>query len=122
MKIRGADFVMYQVSDMARGVAFYRDVLGMAVTGEFANGSWVELAAAPTILALFCSENSKPRPGSTAIGLAVDNVESTVSELEAKGVEVVWKTLETPVCWFALVRDPDGNDVVLHQRKDGTCG
>jgi hypothetical protein len=27
--------------------------------------------------------------------------------------------METPVCRFTIVRDPDGNAVMLHQRKPG---
>jgi hypothetical protein len=26
-------------------------------------------------------------------------------------------TMETPVCHFAIVRDPDGNAVMIHKRK-----
>ncbi|MGA2281362.1 MAG: VOC family protein, partial [Verrucomicrobiota bacterium] len=29
MKIRGTDFVMYPVSDLARAAKFYREVLGL---------------------------------------------------------------------------------------------
>ena len=30
MKIRGTDFVMYLVSDLARAASFYRDILGLS--------------------------------------------------------------------------------------------
>ena len=29
---------------------------------------------------------------------------------------------ESGVCYSALIRDPDGNLLILHQRKDGTAG
>ena len=32
------------------------------------------------------------------------------------------ETIESPVCWMAVVTDPDGNKILLHQRKDGTFG
>ncbi len=30
--------------------------------------------------------------------------------------------LETPDCFMAAVADPDGNKILIHQRKDGTAG
>jgi len=30
--------------------------------------------------------------------------------------------LETEVCFMAIVADPDDNQILLHQRKDGTAG
>ncbi len=123
MQIRGSDFVMYPVRDMARSLAFYRDTLGMVVEGEYGDGTWVELTASPTTLALFQPDDphNGPPTGGAAIALAVENVDAAVGELKEKGVEVLWHS-ESPVCYFAAIRDPDGNGVILHQRKDGTCG
>ena len=42
-------------------------------------------------------------------------------DVRGKGVPVVMEKFESPVCWYALVADPDGNAVGIHQRKDGTC-
>lgn len=121
MQIRGSDFVMYHVSDLERSLKFYRDILGLTVEGQY-GGDWVELTATPTTLALYRPEEGEPRVGGAAIGLAVDNVHVAVDELKAKEVEVIWGVGESPVCHFAIIRDPDGNNVVLHQRKDGTFG
>lgn len=125
MQIRGSDFVMYPVGDMARSLAFYRDTLGMVVESEYGgdDGTWVELTASPTTLALFqpADPNNGPPTGGAAIALAVENVDAAVGELKEKGVAVIWHS-ETPVCYVAVIRDPDGNGVILHQRKDGTCG
>jgi predicted enzyme related to lactoylglutathione lyase len=30
--------------------------------------------------------------------------------------------IETPVCFMAVVADPDGNQILIHHRKDGTFG
>src|ERR687885_2596753 len=51
IKVRGADFVLYWVSDMERSLRFYRDFLGMEVGANWEN-AWVELDAPPTTLAL----------------------------------------------------------------------
>ncbi len=126
MQIRGSDFVMYPVKDMAQSLAFYRDTLGMVVESEYGDvgeGAWVELTASPTTLALFQPHDPQDCPpiGGAAIALAVENVDAAVGELKEQGVPVLWHS-ESPVCYFAVIRDPNGNGVILHQRKDGMCG
>jgi len=126
MKVRGADFVLYQVSDMDRSIAFYRDVLGMELEGHFEEFAWAEFKAEPTTLALFdpakSQPGSTPRTGGASIALAVEDVGAAVAELKARGVPIVMDVFDSPVCWYAVVADPDGNAVGLHQRKDGTFG
>ena len=48
--------------------------------------------------------------------LHVDDIEQARAELEGKGVEFLSDTFDTGVCHMALFRDPDGNDLMLHQR------
>ena len=125
MKVRGTDFVHYQVTDMEQSIMFYRDMLGMELEECFGD-AWAELNATPTTLALYRPEGSRAdsgqRGGGVFIALAVDNVPEAVEELKEKGVVIVKDAIETPVCWFAIIADPDGNLVGLHQRKDGTFG
>jgi predicted enzyme related to lactoylglutathione lyase len=62
-------------------------------------------------------------PGqNAAIALAVEDVAAAVEELRGKGVTVETGPHESGVCYSALIRDPDGNLLILHQRKDGTAG
>ncbi len=56
------------------------------------------------------------------MALAVENVEDAVDELEGKGITILEKDSESPVCYWAIVADPDGNPIWLHHRKDGTAG
>lgn len=124
MKARAVDFVSYSVSDMNKAEAFYRDVLGLEVEvprgapGTRANG-YMELDAGGTAIALValpeCHPNAIP-------ALSVEDVTAAVEELRGKGVTIAMETIETPVCFMAVVKDPDGNQVLLHQRKDGTFG
>ena len=125
MKIRALDFVVYEVSDMERSVAFYRDRLGLEIEELVESFPWAEFQVPPTTLALYCPvafENRPPRVGGASIALAVDDVRKAVEELREQGVSVSFEPMETPVCWMAFVKDPDGNQIGLHQRKDGTCG
>ena len=126
MKVRGTDFILYQVADTARSIEFYRDVLGMELESYFEEFSWAEFKAEPTTLAL-CNPaafqpGAEPKPGGASICLAVDNVVDAVEELRGQGVPIIMEPFESPVCWNAAVADPDGNGVGLHQRKDGTFG
>ena len=124
MKARAVDFISYAVSDMDRAEAFYRDTLGLAVEvprgapGTRANG-YMELDAGGTAIALVALPNIHPN---AIAALAVEDVGAAVEELRAKGVPVAMEPIETPVCFMAVVTDPDGNQVLLHERKNGTFG
>ncbi len=121
MKPRAVDFVSYNVTDMARAEAFYRDVLGLNVVTPWGGPGrrFPEFEAGGTTISL----TSLPQlPSGAIVALAVDDARATVEELRSKGVSIVMEPLETRVCYMALVADPDGNQIVIHQRKDGTAG
>lgn len=125
MQPRGMDFVVYGVSDLEKGVAFYRDTLGLAVENVWPQVPWAEFTLQPGTLALDASLRARPQPGyqgGATVAIAVGSVAGTVAELSAKGVQIVVDTFETPVCFIAVIADPDGNRLLLHQRKDGTAG
>ena len=124
MKPRAVDFVSYSVTDMDRSEAFYRDVLGLDV--EVARGKpgtraagFMEFDAGGTTIGLIQQPESFPN---AIVALAVEDVHAAVEELRGKGVPISMEPIETPVCFMAVVADPDGNQVLLHQRKDGTFG
>ena len=121
MKPRAIDFISYNVKDMGRAEAFYRDVLGLDVAvpwggegnrfPEFdVNGIAFSLTALPQL------------PDGGMVALAVDDVRGALDELRARDVAVKMDTLETSVCYMAIIADPDGNQILLHQRKDGSAG
>jgi len=127
MKVRGTDFVLYEVSDIERSIEFYRDTLGLELELFIADVQWAEFKAEPTTLGLFNpkdfrSEAPEPKTGGASIYLAMEDVNAAIEELKAKGVSIVYGPMETPVCWMAAVLDPDGNVIGMHQRKDGSWG
>jgi predicted enzyme related to lactoylglutathione lyase len=124
MKVRGTDFVLYQVTDLERSIEFYRDTLGLELESRVEGFPWAEFKATPTTLALYqpADASSGSTGGGASIVLAVDNVVEAIDELKAQGVTIVVPVMETPVCWMAAIVDPDGNAIGLHQRKDGTFG
>ena len=124
MKPKAVDFVSYAVSDMDRSEAFYRDVLGLDVLisrgepGTRANG-FMELGAGGTAIGLTVLPRLHPN---AIVALAVEDVHAAAEELRGKGVPIAMEPLETPDCFMAVVADPDGNQILIHQRKDGTFG
>jgi predicted enzyme related to lactoylglutathione lyase len=120
MKPKAVDYVHYEVSDLQKAVAFYRDVLGMKLTapGEF----WAELEVGSTTIGLCVPPPGVSGPPGCAVALAVDDVSEAVEELRAKGVTIVAGPEESPVCYWAIIKDMDGNFIWIHHRKDGTCG
>jgi predicted enzyme related to lactoylglutathione lyase len=127
MKVRAIDFVISHVTDVKEGVRFYRETLGIEepfIKDEFVSGdgetdTWTEFATVPVTLALARWEQEAGRPG---IALAVDDVHETVEELRSKGVTIVMEPTDSGSCWMAWVKDPWGNLLCIHRRKDGMCG
>lgn len=122
MKIRGTDFVMYQVSNLASAARFYRELLGLPQEVYSEEGQWAEFNCGNVTLAL---HGGLPLPAVIAggrIALAVDDIHAAWAELKRKGVRVLGEPTDYSVCWAFEVLDPDGNTVILHRRADGTCG
>ena len=122
MKVRAIDFVQIGVADMDRAVRFYRDTLGMDFPlsgGDDTDRNWTEFDTPPVALEL---ARVGPAPGQVSLALAVDDVAAAVEELRAQGVPIVMEPREQDVCYAAIIRAPDGNELILHRRKDGTAG
>jgi len=109
--------LMIPVEDFDRGVAFYRDVLGLPL-----------LFSAPPRMAFFmCGEvrvlvgvmpAGERTPRGSGIYFKVDDIRRTASSLKARGVAFLSEphlVHRTPVSelWLAEFSDPDGNRMTL---------
>ena len=124
MQVRGVDFILVGVSDVERSRAFYRDTLGLKPAAEWPP-SWYEFDTGTTTIAIGKPPAEAPQPpyqGGTTFALAVPDVNSAMAELRTKGVTVLQDVYEASSCFGALIADPDGNGIWIHQRKDGTAG
>lgn len=128
MTIRGVDFVGVAVSDMDAARRFYGELLGLPQVGGFGDG-WAEYDAGNVTLALIkgdadaIAKRVEAGPyAAIGVALAVDDAAKTVEALKQQGVAVTMDAQEFPPCFTAMVQDPSGNYVWLHQRKDGTAG
>jgi len=122
MKIRGIDFVMYQVSDLARSAKFYREILGLAQEMYSEEWQWAEFNCGNVTLSLHGGVKLPKKISGGRIALAVKDVRAAHEELKSKGVRVSKEPHDYSVCWAMEVLDPDGNTVMLHQRADRTFG
>jgi catechol 2,3-dioxygenase-like lactoylglutathione lyase family enzyme len=122
MKIRGADFVMYQVSDLARAARFYRETLGLPQEIYSEEYQWAEFNCGNLTLALKGGEKLPDAIPGGRLALAVDDIHAAHAELRAAAARILGGPADHGVCWHLDVLDPDGNLVILHRRKDGTFG
>ena len=122
MKIRGTDFVMYQVSDLAKAAKFYREILGLAQEVYSEEWQWAEFNCGNVTLSLHGGVKLPKKICGGRIALAVEDVRAAHEELKKKGARVSKEPHNYSVCWAMEVLDPDGNTVMLHQRADGTFG
>jgi catechol 2,3-dioxygenase-like lactoylglutathione lyase family enzyme len=113
-EITGIDIAAYLVRDPARAIAFYRDVLGMAPTMIDDEGRGAEFTL---------SDGStfgvwKPEEGASggAIMFAFDDARAAVEHYRGRGLQLS-DVQESPACSMAFARDPEGNVIIIHQRK-----
>lgn len=121
MKVLEFAFVGYAVTDLQRARDFYENTLGFAPASTWIDGDtgWIEYEFGPHTLAINNGDLEKWKPSQDGAGVAleVEDLDATIAELKSKGVTFVMEKTESPVCFMALIADPDGNRVCLHKRK-----
>jgi catechol 2,3-dioxygenase-like lactoylglutathione lyase family enzyme len=113
MQVEQVDFVSVPTRDIARAVAWYRDVLGLPAS-EHTEG---EVETPNVTLSFWAPEaDGEPFVSNTAgVALRVPDVHAAVDEVRAAGAEVIGIE-DSGVCHMGFVRDPDGNVLILHRR------
>ena len=122
MKVRGTDFVMFRVTDLARAARFYRETLGLKQEVYSEESQWAEFDCGNVTLSLHGGIKLQDGAAGGRIALAVEDVQAAYAELKAKGVRMVGEPVDYGVCRVVEALDPDGNIVILHHRADGTYG
>lgn len=122
MRIRGTDFVMYLVSDLARAASFYRDILGLRQDVYSEEWKWAEFDCGNITLALKAGEKLPEVTTGGRIALAVDDIHAAHDDMKKRGARIVSEPHDYSVCCAMEILDPDGNLVILHKRADGTFG
>lgn len=117
IQVKEVAFVFHPVTDIARARKFYEGILGLKVGAqvEFAPGQWwIEFDIAGQALAI---SNAVPGAPAASLTLEVVNLDEALAALRAAGIPLAHEIHEFPPCRLAAVKDPDGNQIGLHQLK-----
>jgi len=118
--IKSIAFTVYPVSDVARSRRFYEDVLGLKVSLNYQE-AWVEYdIGAGTFAISNMMQGSIPGAKGAGIAFEVDSLDAEVKRLKEKKIPFLLEPMETPVCHMAVIADPDGNGLCLHQIKSAS--
>lgn len=117
IQVKEVAFVFHPVTDIARARKFYEQVLGLtiALQVEFAPGQWwIEFDVAGVALAI---SNAVPGAPASSLTLEVANLDAALATVRAADIPLAFDMMEFPPCRMFAIKDPDGNQIGLHQRK-----
>jgi catechol 2,3-dioxygenase-like lactoylglutathione lyase family enzyme len=121
------------VSDLPRSLAWYRDVLGAAVVGEYGGTSAVLRFVSSWFLLVTGGEPTADKPtvtmappadpdvASAELIIAVPDCRAAHAELVARGAVFLTDPVEYAWEVRAFFRDPDGHLFEISQRKHETA-
>ena len=117
--IRTIKFVGVCVKDQDRALDFYVNTLGFTLVTDQPMGPgkrWIEVKPpeGETGVALFTPDGQEDRIGTFVnTSWECDDVERTYAELLAKGVTFAKPLSKQPWGTFAIMRDSEGNQIVI---------
>ena len=109
------------VSDLARGIAFYRDVVGLPLLFEAPNAGFFDCGGIRLMVGLPHGERNGG-PKGTIIYFKAADIGAKAAVLKQHGVEfesdphLVARMMDHEL-WMAFFRDPDGNPLALMCEK-----
>jgi len=115
MSAKTVAFTMYPVTDIARAVTFYRDALGLK-PGALSSDFWVEFDLAGSTFGIGNFEQVGTPGTAQSLALEIAGLDEFRRRLSERGVETSEPHV-LPNCRISVVRDPDGNQVWLHESK-----
>jgi len=115
--IKEVAFVAIAVSDKERARKFYQETLELRPGMTAMEGAWVEYDLGATTIGVGCWPGWDPSRDGTTVAFEVDDIDAAIATLKERGVTFDMEKTESPVCWMAQFRDPDGNKLLVHKRK-----
>lgn len=117
MKVKHIAFTMYPVKDMARARKFYAEGLGLVQGRNFAD-KWVEYYLENGCFAITTMTPVEPNANAGgSIAFEVEDLDAAMAKLAAANATVKVPPFHSPVCRMAIVLDPEGNALCLHEKK-----
>jgi predicted enzyme related to lactoylglutathione lyase len=120
MKIKDIAFTVIPVSDLKVSRSFYEGVLGLTATSVYEKDGMgmIEYEVGTATVAIGAGAPFfKPTQQGGAVAFEVEDFAEAIAQLKAAKVTLVMDGYETPVCHMAIFRDPDGNQLMVHQKK-----
>jgi len=120
MKVTEIAFTVLPVTDLNRARQFYEGVIGLTASQVFEKDGmgFIEYDIGAGTLAIGRGAPLfKPAKDGGAIALEVEDFAAAIAGLKQSGCRFALEATETPVCQMAVVTDPDGNFLMIHQRK-----
>ncbi len=119
ISVKELAFFIHAASNIPEARKFYEGWLGLkpGFQIEFAPGMWwIEYDVAGVALAI---SNSSPEtwPRASSVALEVADLDGAFANARAAGIPVTTAIMEFKPCRMFKVKDPDGNEIILHQRK-----
>jgi predicted enzyme related to lactoylglutathione lyase len=120
--IKEAAFTGYPATDLSAARRFYGEILGLPEGTVFEHDGevgWVEysIPGGHTLAITKASEQWQPSAHGGGLCLEVEDLDAAVLKLEQAGVTIALPIQDYPVCRLALIADPSGNTIALHQKK-----
>ena len=111
--------VSVPVSDPEQAKAFYVDKLGFELIRDDASTGlhWVQVRPSPASASLMLVNWFESMPAGSLRGLVVrvDDLDAAYDRLASTGVDFQSPPQDRPWAREAVLRDPDGNELVLQQ-------
>jgi predicted enzyme related to lactoylglutathione lyase len=123
--------LLLRVHDFPKMLAFYRDALGLPLSGIHPGGvhkplvNWARFEPLGTAIELFdeslSTTNPPPLPRHNALVIAfkVPDIRATYEELRRRGVAFPRGIGEEAWGWYVHFKDPEGNGLQLYQPRPG---
>ena len=115
MPVNGIDANYYTVVDLGKMNEFYSRLLGQPGTRA---ERWSEWTLADGSTFGIYNAGGKPAGRSGSVMFAVDDVEAMGKRAREAGAEVEDEVTDTPMCRMMFGADPEGNQFILHKRKN----
>ncbi|MDR3229096.1 MAG: VOC family protein [Puniceicoccales bacterium] len=128
IRIKDIAFTAYPVTDVPRARAFYGQILGLKETmaHDLGDGKWwIEYDIGAGTLAITNVTKPATDHNGPNIALEVEDLDEALADLKSKGVNFFPPdpaapdslVMDSPICRFFFIIDPDGNGINIHQHK-----
>lgn len=116
--IKEIAFVGSPVTDLKRARDFYEGVLGLKPAENDPEAKWIEYELGGGTFAIGSyGDQWKAAQGGTMAAFECDDVDAMMQRVKESGAKVAMELMDSPVCRFGIVLDPDGNSLMLHKRN-----